>query len=216
MKTYDIIAFDLDGTLTNPERGLISSYKYAFQKMGILVEPDEKLRRFIGPPLYEEWQRCYGLTPEESAQTVGYFREFFSVYGWWDNELYPGIRELLGTLKKRGKKIILSTSKPEVFARKILDLFSIAQYFDFIGAATLDHKREAKWEVLEYALEGVGAEDRSKCILVGDRCFDAEGAQKCGIDSLGVLYGHGSFEELSKAGFVALAKTAGDVADLLL
>ena len=215
MKSYDIIAFDLDGTLTNPERGLISSYKYAFHKMGIPIEPDEKLRRFIGPPLYDEWQACYGLTPEEAAETVKYFREFFSVYGWWDNELYPGIREMLAGLKEAGKKIVLSTSKPEVFAKKILELFDIAQYFDVIGAATLDHSREKKSEVLSYALSEAGATDLSRCILVGDRMFDAEGARICGIDSLGVLYGHGTRAELEGEQFVALAESADEVYRLL-
>ena len=215
VKKYDIIAFDLDGTLTNPERGLIASYKYALKKMGVEYGPDSELRRFIGPPLYEEWQACYGMTPEEAAETLSHFREFFAVYGWWDNELYPGIKDLLAELRSRGKKIILSTSKPEVFAKKILAHFGIAEYFDFVGAATLDHKREKKHEVLEYALCGVGALDRSKCILVGDRKFDAEGAKICGIDSLAVTYGHGSVEEISSAGFDYIAATAEDVARLL-
>ena len=215
MKKYDIIAFDLDGTLTNPERGLIASYKYAFHKLGIPIEPDEKLRRFIGPPLYDEWQACYGLSPERAQECVALFREHFSVYGWWDNELYPGVPEMLAGLKAAGKKIVLSTSKPEVFAKKILELFDIAQYFDVIGAATLDHSREKKCEVLAYALKEAGAADLSKCILVGDRKFDAEGARICGIDALGVLFGHGSREELEGEDFVALAKSADEVLRLL-
>lgn len=216
MKKYDIIAFDLDGTITNPARGLLASYKYAFSKMGIPPEPDEALLRFIGPPLYEEWQACYGLSPEEAAEMIGHFREFFSVYGWWDNELYPGIPELLATLKEREKKIVLSTSKPEVFAKKILSLFKIDGYFDFVGAADLGHTREKKHEVLEYALCGVGASDRDKCILIGDRKYDAEGAKICGIDSLGVLYGHGGVSELEAAGFNYLVRTPNEVSELLL
>lgn len=216
MKKYDIIAFDLDGTLTNPERGLVASYKYALKKMGVRYGTDSELRRFIGPPLFEEWQTCYGMTPEEAGKTVSLFREFFSVYGWWDNELYPGIREMLEELRSRGKKIILSTSKPEVFAKKILVLFGIDGYFDFVGAATLDHKREKKHEVLEYALCGVGAQDRSRCILVGDRKYDAEGAEICGIDSLAVTFGHGSLDELRSAGFKYIASSTKEILDILI
>ena len=216
MKSYDIIAFDLDGTLTNPERGLIASYKYAFRKMGIPLEPDDKLRRFIGPPLYEEWQECYGLSPEEALECVRLFREHFSVYGWWDNELYPGIPQMLSDLRGAGKKIVLSTSKPEIFAKKILELFKIDGYFDFVGAATLDHSREKKCEVLAHALESVGAADLSRCILVGDRKFDAEGARICGIDALGVTWGHADRAELLSEDFVALADSADEVSRFLL
>lgn len=216
MKSYDIIAFDLDGTLTNPERGLIASYKYAFKKMGIPIEPDEQLRRFIGPPLFEEWQACYGLSPDEAHECVRLFREHFSVYGWWDNELYPGVVEMLTELKRAGKKIVLSTSKPEIFAKKILELFKIDCYFDFVGAATLDHSREKKSEVLSHALSSVGADDLSRCILVGDRKFDAEGARICGIDSLGVSWGHGSREELLSEDFVAIADSADEVVRLFV
>ena len=145
-----------------------------------------------------------------------YFREYYSVYGWWNNAIYPGVKEMLEELKARGKKIILSTSKPEVFARRILEKFDLIKYFDFIGAATSDLKRERKWEVLAYALEGVGATDLSRCIIVGDRKYDAEGAKVCGIDSLGVLYGHGSETELLDAGFNYICQTCDDVLKILM
>lgn len=215
-KVYDIIAFDLDGTLTDPSRGFIEGCKYAFSKMGMECESDEALKRFIGPALFDEWQICYGFSPEEARRAVMLFREYYSVYGWWDNEIYPGVREMLAALKSGGKKLILATSKPEVFARNILDKFSLTEYFDFIGAATSNLKREKKWEVLSYALDGIGARELSKCIMVGDRKYDAEGAKICGIDSLGVLYGHGTWEEHIAAGFNYVCKTTRDVTDILI
>lgn len=216
MKNYDIIAFDLDGTLTNPERGLISAFVYTFQRIGLDYKDKESLKRFIGPPIYEEWQRVYGFTPEQSAHALEIFREYYEIYGWWDNEIYKGIPELLATLKAAGKKIILATSKPEKFAKKILDLFDIAKYFDFIGGAASDKTRDKKWEVLEYSLHGVGASDLSRCILVGDRKYDAEGAGICGIDSLGVLYGHGTKEEIEAADFTLISETVEGIAELLI
>ena len=216
MKKYDTIAFDLDGTLTNPERGLIASFVYALGKMGVDYGEKAELKRFIGPPIYEEWQRCFGFTPEESAKALLIFREYYSVYGWWDNEIYPGVKEMLERLKRAGKKIILATSKPEIFAKKVLDLFDISKYFDFIGGAATDKTRDKKSEVLEYSLHGVGVYDHSRAILVGDRIYDAEGAKLCGIDSLGVLYGHGSESEVRSAGFTYIVNNVDDIADLLI
>ena len=216
MKKYDIIAFDLDGTLTNPERGLIASFVYAFKKMGVDYGQKSELKRFIGPPIYEEWQRCFGFTPEESSKALLIFREYYSVYGWWDNEIYPGVKEMLEKLKNAGKKIILATSKPEIFAKKVLELFDISKYFDFIGGASTDKTRDKKSEVLEYSLASVGVSDKSKAILVGDRVYDSEGAIACGIDSLGVLYGHGSDSEVRSAGFTYVVNNVEDIAALLI
>ena len=216
MKKYDIIAFDLDGTLTNPERGLIASFVYALGKMGVDYGEKNELKKFIGPPIYEEWQRCFGFTPEESSKALLIFREFYSVYGWWDNEIYPGVKEMLEKLKNSEKKIILATSKPEIFAKKILELFDISKYFDFIGGAATDKTRDKKSEVLEYSIKSVGVSDKSKVILVGDRVYDSEGAIACGIDSLGVLYGHGSEEEVRSAGFTYIVNNVEDIANLLI
>ena len=216
MKKYKVIAFDLDGTLTDPAHGLICSFQYALEKMGIDYGEKSELKRFIGPPLYDEWQSCYGLSPEEATRALLLFREYYAIYGWWDNEIYKGIPELLARLKAAGKKIILATSKPEEFAKKILDLFDIAKYFDFIGGASTDKIRDKKWEVLEYSMKNLGEPDKSEYILVGDRKYDAEGAQICGIDSLGVLYGHGTREELEAAGFNYIADTPEAVAELLI
>lgn len=216
MKKYDVIAFDLDGTLTNPERGLIASFVYALGKMGVDYGEKEELKRFIGPPIYEEWQRVFGFTPEESSEALLIFREYYSVYGWWDNEMYQGVPEMLRALCESGKKIILATSKPEVFARKILDLFDIAKYFDYVGGADTDKTRDKKHEVLAYSMASLGVTDTSRVILVGDRVYDAEGARACGVDSLGVLYGHGSREEIENSGFNYICESVEDIAKTLI
>ena len=218
MKIYEVIAFDLDGTLTEPSKGLVASFKFALDKMNIDYGCEENLKKFIGPPLREVWQETYGLSRDEGEKAVQIFRGYFAEYGWWNNEMYDGIPELLETLKSRGKKIILATSKPEIFAKKILELFKIDKYFDFIGGASTDTSRDKKHQVLEYSLKSVGVtslKDKNKCILVGDRKFDAEGAKICNIDSLGVLYGHGSYEEISTCGFTHFVKTVKDVEDFL-
>ena len=141
------------------------------------------------------------------------FREYYNIYGWWDNTLYDGIPEMLRELKARGKTVILATSKPEDTARKIIALFELGQYFDFQGGASGD-TRDHKWQVLDFALNSVNA-DRSKAVMIGDRMYDAEGAKICGIDSIAVAWGHGSREELESSGFAHIAQTPEQVLDLL-
>ena len=214
MKKYDVIAFDLDGTLTDPERGLVDGFIYAFKKMGIQDYGDrDSLRRFIGPSLYVVWQDEFGLNEKTVVDAIEKFREYYNIYGWWDNKVYDGVVEMLESLRAAGKTLVLATSKPENTAIRIMRLFGLDKYFDFMGGASGDN-RDHKWQVLEYSLNAVGA-DRSRAILVGDRMYDAEGAARCGIDSLGVKWGHGSMEELNSAGFTVLADTPEQVVDLL-
>ena len=220
MKKYDVIAFDLDGTLSDPARGLIQGFVYCFKKLGLPYENENDLRKYIGPSLYEEWQEDFGFTPDEANDAIEVFREYYNIYGWWDNDLYDGIPEMLGALKSAGKKVVLATSKPLDTAKKVLELFGLTHYFDFIGGA-VNHQNDQKWQVLNWSLSSVGVDlsdpdQLAKCILVGDRKYDAEGAKICGIDSMGVLYGHGTLEELTESGFTHLADTVADVASKLI
>lgn len=216
MKKYDVIAFDLDGTLSDPKEGLVSGFVYAFKKAGIDYGEREALCRFIGPPIHKVWQEEFGVSYDEASKLVDDFREYYTVYGWWDNVMYSGIPELLCALKESGKKILLTTSKPEEQAIKILNLFGISKYFDVIAGAVNDKIREKKHEVIEYALSLLGEYDKESVILVGDRKYDSEGAKIAGIDCLGVLYGHGSVEEIAAADFTYTAKTVSDVGKMLI
>ena len=211
MKKYDVIAFDLDGTLTNHERGLVAGFQYAFDKLGIEYESRESLKRFIGPPLFDEWRCCFGLSDEECNEALRVFREFYDVYGWRENEIYPGVHKMLSSLKASGKKLVIATSKPERVANKVLGLFDLKKYFDFISTATIDKKRDKKCEVLEYALKSIGSPEKSKCIMIGDRVYDAEGAHLVGIDSMGVFYGHGSREEIMNSRFTLFAENVYEI-----
>ena len=215
MKKYDIIAFDLDGTLTNPERGLIAGFKYALDAYGVEYESEESLKKFIGPPLQDAWVEEYGVSRECAMEMLLKFREFYNVYGWWDNEPYEDAGNMLASLKEKGKTLVVATSKPEPIAKRVLALFELDKYFDFIGGASTDLKRDKKSEVLEYTLSAVGCTDKSAAILVGDRKFDAEGARACGIDSLGVLWGHGSREEIYSSGFTLVAENPSEVVKIL-
>ncbi len=197
---YQYILFDLDGTLTDPREGITKSVQYALSKMGI-EEPDlTALEHFIGPPLYDEFRRCYDFDDTQAKQAVAAYRERFSVHGWKENLLFDGVPTMLQTLRAAGKTLAVASSKPTVFVKKILELFEIAPYFDAVSGATLDGSISTKAQVVEQALAMLSVRNRKDVVLVGDRMHDVEGAQLCAIDCVGVTFGFGGFEELQQAG----------------
>lgn len=213
---YQYILFDLDGTLTNSELGITKSVQHALKKFGIEVEDRTVLRPFIGPPLGESFQVYYGMSKEESERAIEYYRERFSVKGLYENEVYEGVEKMLQDLKESGKKLILATSKPEKFTMLILEHFDLLKYFDFVAGATMDGSRGEKADVIRYALEISGIEDKTEAIMVGDRKFDILGAKENGLASIGVLYGFGDREELTEAGADYIVERAEDIVKVLL
>ena len=210
------IFFDLDGTLTDPGPGITNAVMYALERWGIHVADRSELYRFIGPPLTDSFARFYGFSPADARAAVDVYREYFADKGIFENEVYPGIPELLARLKGAGLKLVMATSKPELFALRIADHFNLTRYFDCIAGAAMDETRTQKWEVIEYALDRCGVTDRSAVLMVGDREHDVLGAKRCGIRCLGVLFGYGSREELERAGAVAVAETVEAVGDYIL
>lgn len=211
----NVILFDLDGTLTDPGIGITNSVMYALKKMGREVPPRETLFPFIGPPLIWSFVNLCGCTGEEAKLGVQYYREYFSDIGIFENQVYPGIPELLDRLRAAGKRIVMATSKPEDFAGRIAERFGLSARFDFIAGSRMDETRTAKAEVIQYALESVGVAPED-CLMVGDREHDVLGAAACHISCLGVLYGYGSREELQNAGAIALAEIPAEVGDWIL
>lgn len=208
---YQYILFDLDGTLTDPGIGITNSVAYALEKYNISVEDRTELYKFIGPPLQDSFMEFYGFSEMESKRAVEYYREYFRDKGIFENEVYEGIPELLQTLKGLGKQVILATSKPEEFARQILEHFDLIQYFDFVAGATMDGLRSEKSDIIQYALEQCMIKDTSKVIMVGDRKHDIIGAAKNKLPAIGVLFGYGSEEELRNAGAKYLARTSFNI-----
>lgn len=211
MKNYDVVLFDLDGTLTDPAIGITNSVMHALKKYGISVENRAELYKFIGPPLHESFEKFYGFSRDEALQAVEYYREYYRDKGIYENVVYDGVEEMLKILFEKGKKIILATSKPEIFAREILRYFNLEKYFYYSAGANLDGSRTDKAEVIEYALREGGVNDKSSVVMVGDREHDIIGANKNGLDSIGVLFGFGSREELESAGATYIAETVEDI-----
>ena len=204
--------FDLDGTLTESEPGIIGSVRYALEKMGREPLSPEALRRFIGPPLMESFMDIAGMTEEDAARAVEIYRERFSVLGWKENSVYPGIASLLRSLKAAGAYVALATGKPGVFAMKILQHFGLAPFVDRVAAVTLDDHHADKALLVRRALRKY----YERACMVGDRAGDIEGALANGIDGIGALYGYGTREELEGAGAAYIAETPAALAAYLL
>lgn len=200
MKSYDIFFFDLDGTITDSAQGITNSVIYALKKYGIEEEDYGKLCKFIGPPLTDSFQEYYGFSKERSEEAVGYYREYYKDKGIFENRVYEGFEEVAKKLRESGKTLVVATSKPEPFARKIIDYFGLAEYFDYVAGMELDGRRGSKEEVINYALKACRIKDKRRVLMIGDRRHDVAGARAAGIDCAGVLYGFGTKEELKAAG----------------
>lgn len=216
MPHYQGILFDLDGTLTDPQEGILNSIEYALQKLGIKVGPREELLSFIGPPLQESFQKYCGFDPGQAWQAVQYYREYFGEQGIFENKVYPGILDLLDKLAAQGRLLGVATSKPTVYAERILEHFQMKQYFQAVVGSNLDGTRVAKSEVIQEVLAGIPAIPQTAVVMVGDREHDIIGARANQIHSIGVTYGYGSETELKTAGANHLAGTVEELAKILL
>lgn len=224
MKQYKFLLFDLDGTITDSQHGIINSFMYVLDKFNIKVTDKTELKPFLGPPLTYTFQNLLGFSEEDAALGIKYYREYYREHGIFDNMVYDGIPELLDSLNRAGYKLILATSKPEKFAVQILEHFGLLKYFDFTAGSTMDDARSAKADVITYALASCGITDLSEVVMIGDREHDILGAKNASaalptgteIDSIGVLYGYGDRDELERAGETYIAETVQDLAAFLL
>lgn len=213
---YQNIFFDLDGTLTDPYIGITNSILFSLEYYPELAKPErEALKPFIGPPLYASYMDFFGMDKKTAHEAVEHYREYYRPKGVLECSLYDGITELLKNLKASGKKVYLATSKPEGFAIQILEHFEIKQYFDGIYGSTLDGSRVKKEDVLAYALTESGA-DASLSVMVGDTDFDVTGALQNKIPCIGVSYGYGEMDALSKAGAISVVSSANELQAILL
>ena len=206
------ILFDLDGTLTDSGEGIINCAILALEHFGLPVPSRQEMRVFVGPPLHETFVR-FGVPKDKAEEAVAVYRSRYIPIGKYENTPYPGIRELLETLKAEGHKLYVATSKPEQMSVDILQHFDLAKYFDQICGATMDTSRTNKEAVIAYLLEQNGRADNM--VMVGDTKFDVIGAKAHGIPTVGVSWGYGEVGDMVDAGAVAIADTAGELLELL-
>ena len=214
INNFDTLLFDLDGTLTDSTEGIVKCLEYALERMGYDIPEDTN--KFLGPPLYTSFAEFCGMNVEQVNEAVRIFRERYSTVGLFENRVYDGIPEMLERLQKGGKRLMVATSKPEVYAVRIFDKFGLSPFFEAVGGANINGTRNDKNEVIEYVLEKAGITDRSRVLMIGDRRQDVLGAHKTGLKCMGILWGFGSVEELKEAGADYIAETPEKAADMLI
>ncbi len=215
MNTYHTILFDLDGTLTDPEVGIASSVMYAMEKMGRPLPPNIDLKWVIGPPLRNSFiSLLQDDDPALVEKAVSSFREYFGVTGLFENKLYDGIPELLAALCEQNKRCYVATSKPTVYAERIITHFNLAPYFVRVYGSQHDGHNAKKGDLIRHVLhtEGLQAETT---MMIGDRKYDINGAKENGVWTTAVTYGYGSIEEINNAQPAFIANSPSDIRTLL-
>ena len=198
--------FDLDGTLTDPREGITRSLAYALERMGVAPPPLDELVFAIGPPLRASLAKLIGSdSPQAVERAIALYRERFAEVGLFENRPYDGVAETLGRLRRGGIRLLVATSKPTVYARRIVERFALAAHFDAVHGCELDGTREDKRDLLAHVIPRHGLDARGT-VMIGDRGADMRAARHHGLHALGALWGYSSAEELREAGAHALCE----------
>ncbi len=215
-RAYDFILFDLDGTLTDPKPGITRAVQYALARYDIAVSDLDTLTPFIGPPLHQSFTRYYGFDDKQAMDAVAFYREYFSETGLYENAVYPGIPQLLDRLSAANRRLIVATSKPTIYAKRIIEHFQLDSYFTQVVGSDLDLTRVDKALIIADILSEYPDVARDAIVMVGDREHDIIGARAHDLDAIGVSYGYGSLAELQTAGATAIAGTVDELASFLM
>lgn len=205
------VYFDLDGTLTDPLEGISNCIAHALERLGYSRPADDRLRQFIGPPLLETFGELVGH--ELAPRALEHYRERFGDIGWRENIVYPGIHDSLAAITGAGHRCFVATTKPHVFARRIVEHFELSPYFTAVYGSELDGTRTDKTELLRYAQREQPAGKDS--VMIGDRYHDIAGALNNGFRAIGVTWGYGTTDELLGAGAQCLAAAPVELPGLL-
>lgn len=215
MGQFNYIFFDLDGTMIDSGDGITLSVQYALKKMGIIEKELSALKVFVGPPLKDSFMYYYGFSDEEAEKAISYYRIYYESRGILRCWPYKRVEKLLSFIENTGRKAVIATSKPELFARRIVQHLHMSEMFEYIAGASMDGKIIKKSDVIAYAMEEIGADDPSRILMVGDRKYDVIGARANGIKTAGVLYGYGSYPELLDAGADYIAQNVSELAEVI-
>ena len=208
---YDVILFDLDGTLTESAPGIMRAARFAVEEMGYADFDPYVFTKFIGPPLHGSFRTHFGMDEAQADQAIHLYRTYYSERGLFENAVYRGIPNLLRRLRAGGARLFVATAKPEVYSRRILDRFGLSRFFEGIAGVTLEERSTGKSAIIRSALPA----DAGRAVMIGDRKYDIEGGRANDIDTVGVCYGYGSREELTGAGASYIVDTVTELSDLL-
>ena len=196
MRRYDYLIFDFDGTLVDTGKGILNSLRFAFQDQGDPVPDLSGLRKFIGPPVYYSFTAFYGVPESRVGDYIKSYRARYREKGVYECAPYPAMAETLQTLRGRGVKLGIASSKPESLIWDVMRYLDITDLFDaVVGTAVDDSRHASKTDLIEQCMQKLGAADRTRVLMIGDRLYDLDGASGAGVDSCGALFGYGSEEE---------------------
>lgn len=216
MSKFDYVIFDFDGTVADTGEGILKSLAYSFEQMGDTVPEMSELKRFIGPPVYYSFTHFYGISESDVGEYIKKYRERYKREGIYECELYEGMLPLIDCLHKKGVKIGIASSKPEHLIYSVADFLGITELFDaIVGVQVDDSNHSTKAGLILEAMEKLGAEDKNRVLMVGDRLFDIDGAKGAGVPSCGALWGYGSKEEFIRHGADFIALKPMDILELL-
>jgi phosphoglycolate phosphatase len=207
--------FDLDGTLTDPKPGITRCIQYALSELGYPLPDVEDLSLCIGPPLQQSFAELLKTSDSVMIQrAVSFYRERYSSIGLFENTLYRGIPEILQSIRSAGYQTFVATSKPHVYANRIINHFSLSSLFDRIYGSELDGTRSMKGDLIRHILETEQITPENT-VMIGDRKHDMIGAKQNHVCAIGVTYGYGDREELADHGASAIANTPSEILSIL-
>ena len=212
-----VLLFDFDGTLFDTGPGVMNCVVYALEHLGITEKDENKLRKFMGPPLYDMFREMYGLDDAQGREALRLYRERYHPTGIWECAPEPGIMELLKKLREFGYLLAVATSKPTPSALRILERYDMDSLFDYVCGSEFDGTRSRKSEVVAAVLDCFGITDQPElALMIGDRKYDVHGAASLSVSCLGVRYGYGEPGELETAGAVAVVDSVSELGKYLL
>lgn len=209
------VLFDWDGTVADTRPGIFNSVRYAIGQYGIADKPDDELRYFIGPPLYDGFEHVFGVSPELANELTDTYRVYYRDKGIFECNVYEGVGDLLRELHDTGVKTAVVSSKPKEFLDRLVEHFGLAKHLDAVVGPAMDNHNSNKTVLVNQALKELMLLP-STVAMIGDRHFDMEGAKATGVNAVGVLYGYGTEEELCKAGADAICDQVADLRGFLL
>jgi phosphoglycolate phosphatase len=216
MKNYRHILFDLDGTLSDPGDGIIQSVSYALSRMDSPVTDTARLRKFIGPPLHESFREYFPGDDDAINRAILHYRDHYRRQGMHMNYPYPGIAELLADLDRQGRRLSLATSKLDSIAAGVLELLGMRHYFNAVGGSDAEGTVRNKTHVIEKLIKGMEGVPKKEIVMVGDMDLDIIGARNNGIHSIGVTWGYGTREEITREKPTHIVEKVDNLRDLLL
>lgn len=216
MQQYQVILFDLDGTLIESADSVRVSLAHAMETLSLPCPDLSDYTQYVGPPLEDTLRGMCAVPEELIPEAMTLYRDYYDEVGQASNRLFDGVVEMLTALRERGFRTAVCTSKNEAVADMVCGKLGLTPHLDAICGSTFDGSRRAKADIIPYAMAALGCTDKEKALMVGDTHFDARGAQIAGVDFLGVTYGYGTVESMQACGAIGFAESPVEITAFLL